>query len=185
MNAPAPRPAVKPNPLWEFSTWAYKEPGVEKACLALQGKHGIDVNIMLFCLWLAHIGVGSSNLARYLTGALKLSRDWQRDLLEPLRTVRDNMKDFIENSEMAEANRAAASELRERIKACEQDMEHLQVLALYALVLEPAEARERSPAEKKDDANNNLTVYFSATGVKPDPLAQAQVMRILTAIFGA
>ncbi|MBX7199953.1 MAG: TIGR02444 family protein [Rhodospirillaceae bacterium] len=184
MNA-STRSAVQSNPLWDFATWAYKEPGVEKACLALQGKHGIDVNILLFCLWLAHIGVGSSNLSRYLAGSLKLSRDWQRNLVEPLRGVRDAMKDFIESSDMVGPNRVAASELRERVKACERDMEHLQMLALYALVQEPADARERSPAEKKDDANNNLTVYFSATGVKLDPLAQAQVMRILTAVFGA
>lgn len=185
MSGASARIAVQSNPLWEFATWAYKGPGVEKACLALQGKHGIDVNILLFCLWLAHVGVGSSMLARYLAGALKLSRDWQRNLVEPLRAVRTNMKDFIENAETAGPHGAAAAELRERVKACEQDMEHLQVLALYALVQEPSEARERSPAEKKDDANNNLTVYFSATGVKLDPLAQAQVMRILTAVFGA
>lgn len=180
----APRPGQTSNALWEFATWAYKEPGVEKACLALQGKHNIDVNILLFCLWLAHIGVGSSMLARYLGSALKLSRDWQRTFVEPLRGVRENMKDLIENADMAAPNRAAATDLRERVKACEQDMEYLQILALFALVQE-AEARHRAPAEQKDDANNNLTVYFSATGVKLDPLGQAQVMRILTAVFGA
>lgn len=181
----APSATVKSNPLWDFMTWAYKEPGVEKACLALQAKHAIDVNILLFCLWLAHRSVGSSMLARYLAGALKLSRDWQRNLVEPLRTARNNMKDFIENSDMAGPNRVAASELRDRIKACELDTENLQTLALYALVLDGSdEGRHRSPAEQKDDANNNLTVYFTATGVKLDPLGQAQVMRILTAVFG-
>ena len=182
----APSNAVKSNPLWDFMTWAYKEPGVEKACLALQARHAIDVNILLFCLWLAHRSVGSSNLARYLAGALKLSRDWQRNLVEPLRTARTNMKDFIENSDMAGPNRIAASELRDRIKACELDTEALQTLALYALVMESTdEERHRAPAEQKDDANNHLTVYFTATGVKLDPLGQAQVMRILTAVFGA
>ena len=188
-SAPAPSAsaAVKSNPLWDFMTWAYKEPGVEKACLALQTKHNIDVNILLFCLWLAHRSVGSSHLARYLAGALKLSRDWQRNLVEPLRMCRNNMKDFIENSDMIGPNRVIASELRERVKACELDMEHLQTLALYGLVaLDGNDAgAHRSPAEQKDDANNNLTVYFTASGVKLDPLAQAQVMRILTAIFGA
>lgn len=186
LAAPA-KPAAKSNPLWEFMIWAYKEPGVEKACLALQTKHNIDVNILLFCLWLAHRSVGSSNLARYLAGALKLSRDWQRNLVEPLRTCRNNMKDFIENSDMVGPQRVAASELRERVKACEQDMEQLQTLALYALVALDGsdEGAHRAPAEQKDDANNNLTVYFAASGVKLDPLGQAQVMRILTAVFGA
>lgn len=180
----APAGARQSNALWEFATWAYKEPGVEKACLSLQGKNAIDVNILLFCLWLAHIGVGSSTLACTLGSALKLSRDWQRNFVEPLRNVRENMKDMIDNADMVGPNRAAALELRERVKACELDMEHLQILALFALV-QDAEARQRSPAEQKDDANNNLTVYFSATGVKLDPLGQAQVMRILNAVFGA
>ncbi len=183
--APPARIEVQSNPLWDFTVWAYKEPGVEEACLALQDKHGVDVNILMFCLWLAQIGAGPSGLARYLSGALKLSRDWQRGLVEPLRHVRRTMKAFIANADMAGAERAAASALRERVKACEQDMEHLQVLALHALVQEPSEAGTRSPAEKKDDAGNNLTAYFSATGVKPDPLVQAQVTRILTAVFGA
>ena len=179
--------AVKSNPLWEFMIWSYKEPGVEKACLALQNKHNIDVNILLFCMWLAQRSVGSSNLARYLAGALKLSRDWQHKLVEPLRTCRTNMKDFIEGADMTGPHRAAATDLRERVKACEQDMEQLQTLALYALVAREGtdEGAHRAPAEQKDDANNNLTVYFTATGVKLDPLGQAQVMRILTAVFGA
>jgi uncharacterized protein (TIGR02444 family) len=192
MSTPAPAPpagspALKSNPLWDFMTWAYQEPGVEKACLALQAKHNIDVNIFLFCLWLAHRSVGSSNLARYLAGALKLSRDWQRNLVEPLRTCRNNMKDLIENSDMVGPNRIAASDLRERVKACELDMEHLQTVALYALVQMDGsdQGAHRAPAEQKDDASNNLTVYFAATGVKLDPLGKAQVMRILTAVFGA
>jgi hypothetical protein len=64
-------------------------------------------------------------------------------------------------------------------------MEHLQTLAFYGLVSDGVdEGLTRSPAEQKDDANNNLTVYFAATGVKLDPLGQTHVMRILTAVFG-
>ena len=58
-------------------------------------------------------------------------------------------KDFIENSDMVGPNRVAASELRERVKACEQDMEHLQVLALSALVQEPADARHQNLQVKR------------------------------------
>ncbi len=174
------------NPLWDFVTWAYAEPGVEKACLALQNRLGVDINIALFCAWLAYRGTGTNSLAKYLAAALKLSRDWQKTLVEPLRACRNNLKDLIDNSAMVGSDRAAASALRERIKQCELDMEQLQTLALYTLVIDGAdEGVHRSPAEQKDDALNNLTVYFAATGVKLDPLAQTHVMRILTAIFGA
>lgn len=176
---------IKENPLWDFMTTTYKEAGVEKACLALQNRHGADVNMILFCIWLAYRGAGSSNLAQHLGSALKLSRSWQRTMVEPLRTARTNLKDHIETSGMAGADREAAVDLRERIKACELEMEQMETLALYALVPEGEDRGiGRSPAESKDDARNNLTVYFAAMGVKLDPLGEAHVMRILTAVFG-
>src|SRR5688572_11665540 len=91
---------AKGNPLWEFVVWAYAQPGVEKACLALQNNHRIDVNMLLFCCWLAYRGTNASHLARYLGSALKLSREWQRDLVEPLRTCRQNLKTVIESSSL-------------------------------------------------------------------------------------
>jgi uncharacterized protein (TIGR02444 family) len=185
MNAAA-QPIAKGNPLWDFVMWAYAEPGVEKACLALQDRFGADVNMVLFCAWLAYRGTGTSHLARYLGSALKLSREWQRSLVEPLRICRENLKDAIETSSLIGSDRVAAGSLRERIKQCELEMEQLQTISLYALVTDGADdGMARSPAEQKDDALNNLTVYFAATGVKLDPLGQAHVMRILTAVFGA
>jgi len=183
MNGP---PSIaKGNPLWDFVTWAYAEPGVEKACLALQNRLGADINMVLFCTWLAYRGTGTTHLARFLAAALKLSREWQRSLVEPLRTCRENLKDVIETSTLVGGDRIAASSLRDRIKQCELDMEQLQTLAFYGLVTDGTDqALARSPAEQKDDALNNLTVYFAATGIKLDPLGQTHVMRILTTVFG-
>ena len=186
MNAAAATSIAKGNPLWDFSTWAYAEPGVEKACLALQNRLGIDVNMVMFCVWLAYRGTGTSHLARFLGAALKLSREWQRTLVEPLRSCRENLKGVIDASSLVGSDRASAVQLRERVKQCEVDMEQLQTLAFFSLVSDGSdESVTRSPAEQKDDALNNLTVYFAATGVKLDPLGQTHVMRILTAVFGA
>ncbi len=176
---------VKANPLWDFASWAYKREGVEKACLALQNRLNADVNIVLFCIWLSHRGAGTANLANYLGSALKISRDWQRGFVEPIRTVRRNLKDALEAGALGGPEREAADAVRAQIKQCELDLEHLQTLALYSLVTTGDDrGMARSPAEQKDDALNNLTVYFAASGIKLDPLAQIHVMRILTAIFG-
>lgn len=184
MNA-APPSLAKGNPLWDFVVWAYTAPGVEKACLALQNRHGADVNMMLFCTWLAYRGTGTSNLARYLGAAMKLSREWQRKLVEPVRTARENLKEVIESSTLLEAQRDVATALRERIKQSELELEQLQTLALYALVTDSTDGgMARSPEEQRDDARNNLAVYFTASGIKLDPLAETHVMRILTAVFG-
>jgi uncharacterized protein (TIGR02444 family) len=173
------------NPLWDFTKWAYAQPGVEKACLGLQSRLGADVNMLMFCMWLAQRGTAGGNLARYLGAAIKLGRDWQRNFVEPLRTCRTNFKDFVEATAMGGAELAAANALRERIKQCELDMEQAQVLAMYSLVIDNDVVGElRSSTEQKQDAQNNLNVYFTATGVKLDPLGQTHVIRILTAVFG-
>ncbi|MBL8629363.1 MAG: TIGR02444 family protein [Rhodospirillaceae bacterium] len=172
------------NPLWDFAVWAYNEPDVEKACLALQNRLGADVTMIMFCLWLARRGTPGNFLARYLGAAIKLSRDWQRSFVEPLRTCRTNFKDFITNTDMGGEEMDTANALRARIKQCELDMEQLQMLAMYSLVEDIEVDDLRTAAQQKADAQNNLNVYFSATGVKLDPLGQAHVVRLLQSVFG-
>ena len=50
--------AFPPTPFWDFSLAVYGRPGVAPACLALQQRHGADVNLLLFCAWFgaAHRG---------------------------------------------------------------------------------------------------------------------------------
>src|ERR1700746_1323322 len=97
MNVNAPSLA-KDNPLWGFVVWAYAASGVEKACLALQNRNGADVNMVLLCCWLAYRGTGTGSFARHLGAALKTSREWQHNLVEPLRKCRENLKSIVESS---------------------------------------------------------------------------------------
>jgi len=176
---------AKGNPLWDFALWAYGEPDVEKSCLALQNRLGADVTMIMFCLWLAYRGTPGGQLARYLGAAIKLSRDWQRSFVEPLRTCRTNFKDFIINTDMGGLELDAANALRDRIKQAELDMEQLQMLAMYSLVVENEVSDElRNASQRRLDAQNNLNVYFTATGVKLDPLGQTHVVRLLQSVFG-
>jgi len=41
---------------WRFSLDAYGRPGVAAACLDLQDRHGCDVNLILYALWLGRAG---------------------------------------------------------------------------------------------------------------------------------
>ena len=43
-------------PFWRFSLHFYRQPGVSDACIALQDGCGVDVNLLLFLLWLADEG---------------------------------------------------------------------------------------------------------------------------------
>lgn len=173
------------NPFWEFSTWAYSQDGVEKALLSLQNRMGVDVNMVLFCVWLAYRGSDGNDLAQHLAGALKLSREWQRNLIEPVRTCRDNLKIVIEGPDLVGSSRTAATALRERLKANELDLEALQILGLYGLVT-TGDDDEGAPvdiATQKEDAQNNLNVYFAATGIELDHLAQSHMLRVINGVF--
>jgi hypothetical protein len=114
-----------------------------------------------------------------------MSREWQRDLVEPVRTCRENLKVIVEGPDLIGRNREAATALRERLKANELDLEALQILGLYGLV-STGDHDEGAPvdiATQKEDAQNNLNVYFAATGVTLDHLAQSHVLRLLNGVF--
>ncbi|MDE0801286.1 MAG: TIGR02444 family protein [Rhodospirillaceae bacterium] len=180
------REIAKGNPFWEFATSAYSQPGVEKAMLSLQDRMGVDINMVLFCVWLAaYKGPNGNGLAEHLAGALQISGEWQRGLVGPLRTCRENLKIVVEGPDLSGRNREVANALRGRLKANELDLEALQILVLYGLVATGGldEGEPIDVVTQKEDAQNNLNVYFEATSVTLDHLAQGHVLRLLNNVF--
>lgn len=129
---------------WDYSLSLYGRPMVKPACLTLQRRHGLDVNVLLFACWLADRGVELDQgiLARAKQAALP----WQREIVRPLREVRDHLADRLseargkpESVDTRWLDRLAA--LRQGVLALELDGEHLVQLALdrIATDLEPTE----------------------------------------------
>ncbi len=46
------------SPFWDYSLGIYRKPGVADACIALQDEFGLDVNMLLACLWFSAEGPG-------------------------------------------------------------------------------------------------------------------------------
>ncbi len=111
---------------WRFSLSLYRIAGVPPACIALQDRHGLDVNVMLFALWLASKGraVAASDL-RHADGSV---REWRTEAVVALRGVRRYLR-----SPAGAVDAKAAAALRERVKAVELEAERLQQEALFAL----------------------------------------------------
>ncbi len=78
------------NPFWTYSLRLYKRPGVAPACLALQERLGLDVNVLLFCLWTA--SRGERLPARTVTLVAGLSQLWSAHVVRPLRHARRFLK---------------------------------------------------------------------------------------------
>ena len=70
---------------WDYSCALYARPGAAEACLRLQDRDGLNVNLLLFCLWAgAAFGRASpANMAR----AKAMAARWD-DVLKPLREAR-------------------------------------------------------------------------------------------------
>ncbi len=107
------------NPVWDFSLSLYDRPGVAGACLALQDRHGLDVNLLLLCSWAGAQGrlLGAAEMARLRAAAAA----WQQQVIRPLRGVRRWLKTQAEiPSGLAEPLRAAVKELELEAERIEQ-----------------------------------------------------------------
>ena len=153
---------------WRFSLRFYALPGVASACIDLQDRHGVDVNVLLFLLFLAEEGraVSPEEVAR-IDAAVRV---WRDGVVVPLRTVRRNLRASI--GEMA---RDAAEALRTNVKRVELEAERIQQETLERLM--PASATGALVPSRTIAARANLAAYGSRLRGLPDelltPLLQA------------
>lgn len=119
-------PQQASSPFWRFSLRFYAQPAVADACIALQDACGVDVNILLFLLWLASTRLCLAPDTVRLVCA-KAGR-WRDDVVAPLRAVRRALKAC---SPLVEP--AARERLRLAVKKLELESERLQQEALFAL----------------------------------------------------
>jgi uncharacterized protein (TIGR02444 family) len=107
---PAERPPA--SPFWTFSLRLYGRPGVPPACLTLQEKQGVDVNVLLFCLFAARSGRAlAMDDVREVIAAVD---PWKAGAVVSLRAARVYLR---EPAAFIDAEGAAA--LRQRVKALE------------------------------------------------------------------
>jgi uncharacterized protein (TIGR02444 family) len=161
--------AASGTPFWDYSLAVYGRPGVAPACLALQDRHGLDVNILLFCCWAGQCGRALS--AAELDGLMAAVGPWHQGVVKPLRAVRQWLKD------QETAPGAAAEALRQEVKAQELEAERIEQLILAeTLVLgegEPAAAL----------AAANLTAYLGRLEVRAGADDTADLAALLTGCF--
>ena len=154
------------SPFWAFSLKIYSSPTVPPACLTLQDGSGVDVNVMLFCMFLAgagrRISVGDGAVIEASV------EDWRVSAVVPLRHVRR----FL--TEPPEAFRDAATALRDRIKAVELEAERLQQEALYGL--RPPTDWGEPDAVSRATARHNIAAYEHLIGKPFDRNAVAALL---------
>lgn len=157
------------NPFWDFSLGVYARPGVAEACLALQERQGLDVNLLLFCCWAGARGhaLTGDELARLIAAV----RPWQEGVVKPLRAARR----WLKLQTTAPGEEAAA--LRGRIKEQELAAERIeQQLLAGGLMPGPAEPSPGAAAA-------NLKLYLGAALVRPRGVDLTDLGVLLAACF--
>ena len=166
-----------PHPFWNFSLETYSADGVAEACLDLQDRRGCDVNILLFCCWLGVSGRPTLTADR-LRAILRMSDEWQAEIVKPLRQVRRLLKDKTYSAVLPETVEAA----RRRVADAELAAEHAEQLKLAGLYNPPAD-RDRQVETRLRAAVGNLGVYAVCLGVVPDAKDRAAVAALMRATF--
>ena len=78
------------HPAWDFAVRVYGAAGVAPACIDLQNRHGVDVTMMLFCLWLG--AERGERLGARLPKLTQAAKAWRRATVLPIRSARRWLK---------------------------------------------------------------------------------------------
>src|SRR5262245_16737507 len=153
-----------PSQLWSFSLDLYRRPGAAEACLALQDRHGIDVNLLLAGLYAGKGGIGLDAEAwALLEGTVGA---YHREVVRPLRAARRALKPL-------EGGAGPARQLRSAVKAAELDAEHLEQLMIEAAL---------AGLGGRGDARGNALAYLGSLGFAADAADRAAIDRLVAAI---
>ena len=155
------------SPFWEFSLAVYGRPGVAEACLALQDRRGLDVNILLFCCWAGSRGQGLA--AQEIAELIAAAGAWHEQVVVALRRARR----WLKTQDAAPGE--PAERLRRAIKAEELEAERLEQLILAGTV--PVAEGEGDPAL----AAANLGAYFAVLDLLPGDEDRADLAALLAA----
>jgi uncharacterized protein (TIGR02444 family) len=139
------------NALWRFALDFYGREGVPGACLALQDRIGVDVDILLLAIFAQRAG-GRALDREELGAADSLVRDWRTGVVHVLRRLRVGLK-----TGPAPGPSPATERLRNEIKAAELRSEQIELALLFDWL-------ERRPGGRAADAADGKTAPASVAG---------------------
>ena len=142
------------NPLWQCACRLYAVRGVAETCLALQEEFALDVNLLLWAVWIDTRGVALGQ--EDVSSAHALVAAWHAEGVGPLRGARRAIK------AMKLVERTAIAVLRADIQALELRAEQIELALLFEW------SERRWPASGPIDATNlarNVSEVLLRAGV--------------------
>jgi uncharacterized protein (TIGR02444 family) len=149
---------------WPFSLTVYADSAVQKECLDLQDRHGIDVNLLLFCAFAGAVH-GAVLPDDDLKQAARLVNGWHNKIVTNLREARRALKPFATDASSIASTAAA---LRNSVKAVELEAERIEQTMLEEWSASRLRAWPRTRAAEAVLANIRALFALGA-GVAGEP----------------
>ena len=165
--------AALDGPHWTFALRLYGRPGVAEACLLLQDRLGVDVNVLLLAAYAAvERGIAlDADALREIDG---LIAPWRGEVIAALRQLRRRLK-----SGPAPAPCEATERLRAQIKSAELHAEQIEQAVLAGWLDRHSAGRQPSHVDIGHVLQTVVT-YFAATHGAPADAAEIRdAMRTL------
>lgn len=154
--------SVEADLFWQFSLALYARAGVKAACLALQNRHGVDVNILFFCIWWPCSGM--SRLDRQdFEDVLAEAYAWHRQVVLGLRATRRMLSAggigpaWLDNTA-----------LRKQVLAVELEAEHTEQTILARTATKRLSAYPTGQARQPAQIAEEIANYFAWAGIRDD-----------------
>ncbi|MEM9168612.1 MAG: TIGR02444 family protein [Pseudomonadota bacterium] len=171
--------APRPDGFWAWSNEIYEAKGVAATLLRLQDDAGLNVNILLWCLWCARTFEPAP--ASVIKSAHEDAAAWTADVAKHLRAARRALKNPPKH---VDADRARA--LKKRVKKAELDAEEIEQTMLEALAEDGlAAAQNEAGGSARDRALANLSAYLDLVGAAADGDDRAGVAALVGLVFDA
>ena len=160
--------------LWDFSVQTYSLPEVKDLCLELQNNFDADINIIMFCLWIAEQSI---ELSKEDTVALiQTTLPWQKSILKPLRDARKMIK---------QQTIAMPADLLDQtvcnLTEMELNAEHMSQMALEKAINLNEITAKRSPIEC---ATLNTSLYLQQLkSISSIDIVTETLSKLLNAIY--
>jgi uncharacterized protein (TIGR02444 family) len=169
------RPALE-GPHWAFSLELYGQPGAAEACLLLQDRLGVDVDVLLLAMFAAkERGIALDQ--RDLQGMDAVVAPWRAEVVVALRSIRRRMKTGPEPAPSETTER-----LRAEVKAAELHAEQIEQAMLAAWLDEHAAGRRPSSVNIGEVLRTVVAFFagrYRVPAAEPDGAEIRDALRIL------
>jgi uncharacterized protein (TIGR02444 family) len=161
--------AANESAFWRFSLRFYAREGVAPLCLTLQDRHGVDVNVLFFLLFLSwqqrRLSAADAQRIDHTAAA------WRTRAVQPLRALRRDLKNGV-----TAMDPQATEALRSDIKRMELHAERLQQEMLERTFPATTTGTQSTALQA---AASNIAAYGAVVGTLPD-----DVVKNLVGLFG-